>query len=88
VVSARFIERRSAMSSSRSVNLFDPRGERRELLGLIRRIQALTLEVKTLRQLPGSDPELPAKERTLDQLRWRLAVVARRAATNDVGAAA
>ena len=76
------------MSTSRSVNRFEPRGERRELLRLIRRIQALTLEIKTLRQHAEADPALPAKERTLEQLRWRLAVVARRAAANDVGAAA
>jgi hypothetical protein len=69
------------MSTSRSVNRFEPRGERRELLRLIRRIQALTLEINTLRQHAGADP-------TLEQLRWRLAVVARRAAANDVGAAA
>jgi hypothetical protein len=76
------------MFISRSVNRSEPRGERGELLRLIRRIQALTLEVKTLRQLPCSSPELSAKERTLEQLRWQLAVVARRAATDDVGAAA
>ena len=62
--------------------------ERRELLRLIRRIQALTLELNLLRRLDIADPELEAKERALDQLRWRLAVVARRSATDDVGAAA
>jgi hypothetical protein len=75
------------MSGSRSVNRPEPRGERGELLRLIRRIQGLTLELNTLRRLDGADPELHAKERALEQLRWRLAVVARGAA-DDFGAAA
>ena len=71
------------MSTRHNVN-----GERRELLRLIRRIQALTLELDTLRRRGEVDPECEAKEHTLDQLRWRLAVVARRAATDGLGAAA
>lgn len=63
-------------------------GERRELVGLIRRIQALTLELNELKQREQSGPELHAKEHALEQLRWRLATVARRAATDDLGAAA
>jgi UDP-glucose 4-epimerase len=59
-----------------------------EVLRVIREIQALKLELDTLRRRTGSAPEVEAKQRTLDQLRWRLAVVARRAATDDVGAAA
>jgi hypothetical protein len=55
-----------------------------ELLSLIREIQALKLELDTLRPIGGSAPELQAKERTLDQLHWRLASVARRAAANDL----
>ena len=35
-----------------------------------------------------SGPELEAKEQTLEQLRWRLAALARRLATDDFGAAA
>ena len=66
----------------------EPRGDRRELLRLIREIQALRLELGALRVLAGFDPEVQAKERTLDQLRWRLAAVARRTAANDVGAVA
>jgi hypothetical protein len=58
-----------------------------ELLGLIREIQELRLELDRLRQLEGDGAQMQAKEHTLDQLRWRLAVVARRAA-NDIGAAA
>ena len=66
----------------------EPRGERRELVRLVRRIQALTLELHELRQRGGGTPELRAKERTLEQLRWRLAAVARRVAADDLGAAA
>jgi hypothetical protein len=63
----------------------EPRGKRRELVRLVRRIQALTLELHELRQREAGTPELYAKERTLEQLRWRLAAVARRAATDDLG---
>jgi hypothetical protein len=66
----------------------EPRGKRRELVRLVRRIQALTLELHELRQREAGTPELYAKERTLEQLRWRLASLARRAATGDLGAAA
>lgn len=60
--------------------------ERRDLIRLIRRIQALTLEIQELRRRGA--PELAARERTLEQLRWRLAAVARRTATDDLDAAA
>ena len=73
---------------SGTANPFEPRGERRELLRLIREIQARKLELDALRRRAGSGAALQEKERTLDQLRWRLAVVARHAASNDVGAAA
>ena len=63
-------------------------GERHEVLRLIRQIQALTLEVQELRNHPEARLELEAKEQTREQLRWRLAVVARRAAANDLSAAA
>jgi hypothetical protein len=76
------------MHTTRNLNQFEPRGTRRELVALIRRIQALTLELAELRQHGGSTPELRAKERALDQLRWRLASVARRTAADDLGAAA
>jgi hypothetical protein len=59
-------------------------GSANELLRLIREIQALKLELDTLRPSSGSAPELQAKERALDQLHWRLAAVARRAAANDL----
>ncbi|HZB86774.1 MAG TPA: hypothetical protein VE289_09455 [Gaiellaceae bacterium] len=76
------------MPSGRDVRPFEPGGERRELVLLVRQIQTLTLELHELRQREGDNAELRAKERTLEQLRWRLAAVARRAATNDVDAAA
>ena len=56
------------------------RDSRSELVGLVRRVQDLTFEVQELRKQPGASPELEAKERTLDQLLWRLATVARRKA--------
>ena len=59
-----------------------------ELLQLIREIQDLRLEVDRLHQLEGDGVETQAKEHALEQLRWRLAVVARRAAVGDLGAAA
>jgi hypothetical protein len=76
------------MPTSRNLNQFEPRGKRSELLQLIRRIQTLTLERDELRQDEGADPELQAKERTLDQLHWRLAAVARQTAVDDLGNAA
>lgn len=62
---------------------FIPRGPTRELTRLIRQMKGLTLELKALRQRGGGDRELRAKERALERLRWRLAAVARRAATDD-----
>lgn len=76
------------MPNRRNPDQLEPRGTRRELVGLIRRIQALTLELAELRQRGGAGPELQAKERRLDQLRWQLANVARRTAGDDLGAAA
>jgi hypothetical protein len=57
-----------------------PRGAKRELIGVIKQMQALTLELKVLRQRGGREREVRAKERALDQLRWRLAAVAQRTA--------
>lgn len=76
------------MPSSRDVRPFEPGDERRELVRLVRQIQTRTLEVRELQLRQAGAPELHAKERTLEQLRWRLATVARRAATNDLDAAA
>jgi hypothetical protein len=60
---------------------------RGELLQVIRAIQELTLELAQVRNEEHT-AELKAKERRLEQLRWRLAAVARRHATDDYGAAA
>jgi hypothetical protein len=59
-----------------------------ELRQVLRAIQELTLELAQLRRAEPSGPELEAKEHTLEQLHWRLASLARRLATDDLGAAA
>ena len=64
------------------------RDSRSELVRLVRRIQELTLELEKLRTTPGTNPEVEAKERTRDQLRWRLAAIARQAPTNSLDSAA
>jgi len=69
-----------------AVNRFDASSERRELGRLVRQLQALTFEIRELRKHEPDAPELAAKERTLEQLRWRLANVARRAAADDAAA--
>ena len=51
---------------------------RQELTRLLRRIQELTLELRSLEQQGGPDVDL--MERDLERLRWRLAIVARRSA--------
>ena len=75
--------------TTRDVSPFEPRSrERREVVRLVRRIQALSLELEELRRREEDNPELRAKERALEQLRWRLAAVARRSAGDDLDAAA
>jgi hypothetical protein len=64
------------------------RDPRSELDRLVRRIQQSKLEVDELRAKQGATPELEAMEQALDRLRWRLAAVARRMATNDLDDAA
>jgi hypothetical protein len=59
---------------------------RSEVVRLVRRIQALTVELHELERRGASRLELEAKERTIEQLRWHLAAVARSAAS-DLGAA-
>jgi hypothetical protein len=59
-----------------------------ELIRIIRAIQELTLDLAQLHHGEHSRPELEAKEHTLEQLRWRLAAVARRTATDDLDDAA
>jgi hypothetical protein len=75
------------MHADRNLNPFESTSERLELIRLVRRIQALTLELEELRRSERDTPDLEAKERRLDQLRWRLATVARRSATDAQSAA-
>jgi hypothetical protein len=81
-------ETRPASAHSRSPRRHRRRTAGGELLQVIREIQALTLELAQLRHEEHVGPELEAKEHTLEQLRWRLAALARSVATDDFGAAA
>jgi hypothetical protein len=81
-------ETRTASSHSRSPRRYRRQTADGELLQVIRAIQELTLELAELRHVEHAGPELEAKEHTLEQLRWRLAALARRLATEDFGAAA
>jgi hypothetical protein len=76
------------MTSSRNVSQAEPRGERRELVRLVRRIQTLTLELQEARWRRLSPAEVEAKERMHEQLHWRLAAIARRTVTDELGNAA
>lgn len=76
------------MPTTRDAAPMEPGGARSELVRLVRRIQTLTLEVRELELRQGGGTELRARERKLEQLRWRLAAVARRTAANDLDAAA
>lgn len=73
----------------REVSPLEPHsGERNEVVRLVRRIQTLSRELAELRRRSATAPVLRAKERRLEQLRWRLAAVARRAASDDGDVAA
>jgi hypothetical protein len=61
--------------------------EHREVLHLLERIQALTLELQELRRRGEDGHKLRGKE-AREQSRWRLAFVAREAAVNAHGEAA
>jgi hypothetical protein len=74
--------------TERALSPPEPKSGRPELARLVRRIQTLTFELGELRRHGEPQPELHAKERELEQLRWRFAAVARRAATDDLGNAA
>ena len=69
------------------LNPFEVSAERSELAQLVGRIQTLTLELQESRRREHT-PAVAAKERMLEQLRWRLADVARRTATDRLGNAA
>jgi hypothetical protein len=81
-------KRRIAPSTTLLPDLIALSGPRRELVRVVRRIQTLTLEINELRRGERDTRELDARERELDDLRWRLAAVARRTAADDRGAAA
>jgi hypothetical protein len=70
------------MTTVRDSSARVPPGPRRDLIQLVEEIQALTLELN-VRRPGGDDRELHAKERALERLRERLAVLARRVATED-----
>jgi hypothetical protein len=76
------------VSTNGKVTSPERRGSDREVIRLIREIQALTLELETLRAHGTRESELRARERAIDQFRWRLAAAARHAASDDLGSAA
>jgi chromosome segregation ATPase len=54
----------------------EPKSGRPELAQLVRRLRALTFELQELRRrAEPPQPELHAKERELEQLRWRFAAI-------------
>ena len=55
----------------------------RQLTRLIDQIQALTRELEALRLRGHQEPNLHEQERARERLRWKLAVVARRAAVES-----
>lgn len=75
--------------TTREVRPLEPRSrERREVVRLVRRIQAFLSSSRSCGAVKAAPPELQAKERTLEQLRWRLAAAARRSASDDLDDAA
>ena len=74
---------------ARQVGPHEPHArERREVVRLVRRIQVLFSELKELRRREQQGSEVQTKELELDELRWRLAAVARRSASDELDAAA
>jgi hypothetical protein len=76
------------MSTNHDLSAFEPAGARRELAQLLRQMHALTLELAALQERHGRTSELRARVRHLEQLRWRLAFVARRSAVAGLGSVA
>jgi hypothetical protein len=69
----------------------DPRpagGAMTELERLVRQLRELASRRDELRERSGSGSDLEAAERAIEQLRWRLAHVARRGANDEPGNAA
>ncbi len=77
----------TASSHSRASRRYQRRTGKSELVEIIRALQELTLELAHPHG-EADEPELEVKARTLEQLRWRLAAVARRSATDELGNAA
>jgi hypothetical protein len=61
---------------------------RHEVMHLLRQIQSLTLEVAEQEKREAAAGELDAKERALEELRWRLVTVSRHTAHAELGNAA
>jgi hypothetical protein len=59
-----------------------------EVVGLLAELRELTFELAELRREAAGDQHLHRTERAIEQLRWRLAAAARRAATDELGNAA
>jgi hypothetical protein len=76
------------MSTNHDLSAFEPARARREIAQLLREMHALTIDLAVLRERAGRSSELRAKERDLERLRWRLAIVARRAASAGLWSAA
>lgn len=76
------------MATRHDASLRNRRGRPGEVVRLLRLIQARTLELRTLRWDELRNEEYAAKEVELEQLRWRLAAAANRAAREDSGSAA
>jgi hypothetical protein len=74
-----------AMTTNHDLSPFEPAGARWEIAQLLRQIHALTIDLAVLRERAERASELQDRERDLERLRWRLAIVARRAAVAGSG---
>jgi hypothetical protein len=74
----------ATLAGMQTAMTFEQRRAEREVIRLIERIRSLTAELEDLRRRDRGNPELRAKERALDELHWRLAGAARRAAGDDL----
>jgi hypothetical protein len=66
---------------------WDARKASHEVTRLLQRIRTLTHELRDLEQRGITGSVVEAKQRLLDQLRWRLATVAPRTVAGGFGAA-
>jgi hypothetical protein len=68
---------------------FGPRGHTEDdVESLLRQIKEIALHCQQLKRRDAQDPERAEAERSLEQLRWRLAAAVRRSSDEDSGAAA